>query len=94
MPPKPCYCINPHCKKPDHPQNKDPNTRFCNSCGSQLLLNNQFRVSRLLSADSGFGLVYECFEGFSASILKVLKSQWNSQPKAVELFKRETVFLY
>jgi serine/threonine protein kinase len=93
MSPKPCYCINPACKRPDHPDNNNPHTRYCLSCGSQLLLNDQFRVSRLLSDDSGFGNVYEAFQGFSAKILKVLKPEWNSQPKAIELFKQEYAVL-
>ncbi|MFB8795290.1 MAG: WD40 repeat domain-containing serine/threonine-protein kinase [Microcoleus sp.] len=46
-------------------------------------------MSRLLSDDSGFGNIYEVFQGFSAKILKVLKPEWNNQPKAIELFKRE-----
>jgi WD40 repeat protein len=50
-------------------------------------------VSRLLSDDSGFGNVYEAFQGFSAKILKVLKPEWNSEPKAIELFKREYAVL-
>ena len=87
MSPKPRYCINPQCL--DHPNNNDSNTKYCLSCGSQLLLNGQFRVSRLLSDDSGFGDVYEVFKGFSACILKVLKPKWNNEPKAIELFKRE-----
>jgi len=86
---QPCYCINPHCKQADHPNNNDPNTRFCQICGSELLLNGQFRVSRLLSQNTGFGYIYEAFKGFSASILKVLKPEWNNQPKAIDLFKRE-----
>jgi WD40 repeat protein len=93
MSPKPCYCINPACQQPDHPDNNNPHTRYCLSCGSQLLLNGQFRVSRLLSDDSGFGNVYEAFQGFSANILKVLKPEWNSQPKAIELFKQEYAVL-
>jgi serine/threonine protein kinase len=54
-----------------------------------LLLNGQYRVSRLLSDTTGFGVVYEAFEGFTAKILKVLQEKWNNEPKAVELFKRE-----
>ncbi|REJ44776.1 MAG: protein kinase [Microcystis flos-aquae TF09] len=86
---KPCYCINPDCSQPDHPSNNNSNTRYCQSCGSQLLLNGQYRVSRLLSDTTGFGVVYEAFEGFTAKILKVLQEKWNNEPKAVELFKRE-----
>jgi len=42
-----------------------------------------------LSDTTGFGVVYEAFEGFTAKILKVLQEKWNNEPKAVELFKRE-----
>ncbi len=86
---KPCYCINPDCSQPEHPSNNNSNTRYCQSCGSELLLNGQYRVSRLLSDTTGFGVVYEAFEGFTAKILKVLQEKWNNDPKAVELFKRE-----
>jgi len=86
---KPCYCINPDCSQPEHPSNNNSNTRYCQSCGSQLLVNGQYRVSRLLSDTTGFGIVYEAFEGFTAKILKVLQEKWNNEPKAVELFKRE-----
>jgi serine/threonine protein kinase len=86
---KPCYCINPDCSQPGHPSNNNSNTRYCQSCGSQLLLNGKYRVSRLLSDTTGFGIVYEAFEGFTAKILKVLQERWNNEPKAVELFKRE-----
>ncbi|MDJ0537800.1 MAG: serine/threonine-protein kinase [Microcystis sp. M53603_WE2] len=86
---KPCYCINPDCSQPDHPSNNNSNTRYCQSCGSELLLNGKYRVSRLLSDTTGFGIVYEAFEGFTAKILKVLQEKWNNEPKAVELFKRE-----
>ncbi|MCZ8226460.1 MAG: serine/threonine protein kinase [Microcystis sp. LE19-84.1B] len=86
---KPCYCINPDCYQPEHPSNNNSNTRYCQSCGSELLLNGKYRVSRLLSDTTGFGIVYEAFEGFTAKILKVLQEKWNNEPKAVELFKRE-----
>ena len=86
---KPCYCINPDCSQPEHPSNNNSNTRYCQSCGSELLLNGKYRVSRLLSDTTGFGIVYEAFEGFTAKILKVLQEKWNNEPKAVELFKRE-----
>lgn len=86
---KPCYCINPDCSQPDHPSNNNSNTLYCQSCRSELLLNGQYRVSRLLSDKTGFGVVYEAFEGFTSKILKVLQEKWNNDPKAVELFKRE-----
>ncbi|KAB0242961.1 protein kinase [Microcystis aeruginosa EAWAG127a] len=86
---KPCYCINPDCSQPDHPSNNNSNTLYCQSCGSELLLNGKYRVSRLLSDTTGFRVVYEAFEGFTAKIFKVLQEKWNNEPKALELFKRE-----
>ncbi|TRU21283.1 MAG: protein kinase [Microcystis aeruginosa Ma_MB_S_20031200_S102] len=86
---KPRYCINPDCSEPEHPSNNNSNTLYCQSCGSELLLNGKYRVSRLLSDKTGFGIVYEAFEDFTAKILKVLQEKWNNEPKAVELFKRE-----
>lgn len=91
---KPCYCINPRCNQPNHPSNNNPNVLYCQSCGSDLLLNGKYRVSRLLSDNSGFGTVYEVFEGFSAKILKVLLEEWNNQPKVIALFKQEYDVLY
>ena len=44
---KPCYCINPFCQEPDHPDNNNAQTKYCVSCSSTLLLNNKYRVSRL-----------------------------------------------
>jgi WD40 repeat protein len=86
---KPCYCLNPECSQPDHPDNNNPSTHDCQSCGSELLLNGKYRVSRLLSDNSGFGIIYEAFEGFKSKIIKVLQEKWNSDSKAVELFHRE-----
>uniref|UniRef100_UPI0036F1C1E8 4-Cys prefix domain-containing protein n=1 Tax=Coleofasciculus chthonoplastes TaxID=64178 RepID=UPI0036F1C1E8 len=54
-------CINPTCPKPDTSENE--HQRFCQSCGSQLLLNRFllfFRTSLLIEViagdrfDSGF----------------------------------------
>ncbi|MCT7954233.1 protein kinase domain-containing protein [Laspinema palackyanum] len=84
-------CINPHCSKPDRLDNI--NNRYCQSCGSDLFLNERYRVMRLLSDRSGFGNIYEVFEQGTPKILKVLKSEWNSDAKAVELFKREAEVL-
>jgi hypothetical protein len=53
-------CINPICPKPDHSENA--NNRFCQSCGSHLLLENRYRVMRLLSDKTGFGKIYEAYE--------------------------------
>jgi len=44
---------------------------------------------RLLSSQSGFGWIYEAYEGTSPKILKVLKPEYNQNDKVLELFQRE-----
>ena len=81
------YCINPNC----HQSNiSNSQQRFCPNCRSSLLLQNYYRVSRLLSDDSGFGTIYEVNDRGKQKILKVLK---NFTPKAVELFQQEAKIL-
>jgi len=84
-------CINPRCSQPEHPENL--HSRYCKSCNSDLLLNNRYRVMRLLSDKSGFGIVYEAYEGSTPKILKVLKDNFNSNAKIVELFQQEAKVL-
>ncbi|HEY9705797.1 MAG TPA: 4-Cys prefix domain-containing protein [Allocoleopsis sp.] len=80
MAPQSCYCINPNCPDPGDPGNNIPTNKYCIKCGCPLLLNNKYRSSRLLSSNSGFGLVFEVFSGFDVKILKVLKPDWNNEP--------------
>ena len=80
-------CINPHCPQPNHPDNQTH--QVCQSCGSALILEERYRVMRLLSDRSGFGYVYEAFESNVPKILKVLKESHNNNIKAVELFEQE-----
>ncbi len=84
-------CINPSCPKPDDPKND--NNRFCQSCGSEVLLQGRYQVMRLLSDKSGFGKIYEAYERGTPKILKVLKENLNSDDKAVELFEQEAAVL-
>ncbi len=81
------YCINPNCHQP---KISDSQEKFCPSCHSSLLLENRYRVLRLLSDDSGFGTIYEADYRGKEKILKVLK---NYNPKAVELFQQEATIL-
>jgi serine/threonine protein kinase len=84
------YCINPNCPKPE---NVVGTTLFCASCGSDLLLEGCYRVTRLLSdrsKPSGFGTIYEVDDGGKLKILKVLH---NNHPKAIELFQQEAEVL-
>ncbi len=84
-------CINPKCPQPDNPANN--NHRFCQSCGSELLIGGRYRVKSLLSDKSGFGKIYEAEEAGAPQILKVLKDELNANAKAVELFQQEAVVL-
>lgn len=85
------YCINPTCPKPNDAANA--NSPLCRHCGSELLLKGRYLVMRLLSDKSGFGKIYEAFDGSTPKILKVLKEDHNTNPKAVELFQQEAVVL-
>ncbi|HLO86870.1 MAG TPA: serine/threonine-protein kinase [Nostocaceae cyanobacterium] len=80
-------CINPNCQ---HPENSDTVMR-CQSCGSELLLEGRYRVTRVLSDKGGFGKTYEVIERDGTfKVLKVLKK---NNDKAVELFQREAKVL-
>ena len=79
-------CINPHCSKPDNPDNM----LFCQGCGSELLLEGRYKVVKLLGS-GGFGKTYEIKE--RNNTLKVLKILHNNHPKTIELFQREAEVL-
>ncbi len=79
------YCINPQCS---NPQNIGT-PLFCQSCGSQLLLQDIYRVIQPLGG-GGFG---KTFEVEDCGIPKVLKVLHNNHPKAVELFRQEAEVL-
>ncbi|HAC62910.1 MAG TPA: serine/threonine protein kinase [Cyanothece sp. UBA12306] len=87
-------CINPHCSSPE---NQDTQL-FCQSCGSELLLDGRYRVIKQLGG-GGFGKTYEVQEcsvshfGSETSSSKVLKILLHNHPKHVELFQREAQFL-
>jgi len=79
------YCINPNCLQPQ-------NTRqplFCQSCGSELLLEGCYRVLSPLGG-GGFGKTYEVDDSGTKKVLKVL---FNTVPKAIELFQQEAEVL-
>lgn len=84
-------CINPLCPQPAHPENS--HNVICQACGSGLLLQGQYRVMRLLSSNSGFGLVYEAYQQDQPKILKVLKRDRSENPKVLSLFRKEAEVL-
>jgi len=48
---------------------------------------------RLLSDTSGFGMVYEAYQGANPKLLKVLKPKHNNNHKVIELFQQEAAVL-
>jgi serine/threonine protein kinase len=79
-------CINPVCSQPN---NADIN-RFCQACGSELMLINRYRVVRLLSDKGGFANTYEVQEKETLKVLKVLT---HDHPHAIALFEQEAQVL-
>lgn len=84
-------CINPDCPRPDHPGNGEANS--CQACGTPLILQGRYRVMRLLSSQTGFGMVYEAYERDLPKILKVLRSEHSQTPKIVSMFQQEAAAL-
>lgn len=92
------YCPNPVCLNPLNPDNH----RFCQSCGSQLLLRNRYRVIKLIGG-GGFGLTYQAEDTDCMNAACVVK-QFLPSPaiqadpealqKATELFNQEAVRLF
>ncbi|MEA5603674.1 serine/threonine-protein kinase [Nostoc sp. UHCC 0252] len=78
-------CINPDCPRPQNSEN----ILFCQACGSELLLEGRYRVTRQLGA-GGFA---KTFEVNHANTLKVLKVLMLDDAKAVSLFQQEAQVL-
>ncbi|NEQ51869.1 MAG: protein kinase, partial [Leptolyngbya sp. SIO3F4] len=84
-------CINPDCSRPDHPGNNEATS--CQACGTTLVLEGRYRVMRLLSSQTGFGMVYEAYERDLPKILKVLRCEHNQSAKIVSMFQQEATTL-
>jgi len=87
------YCLAPNCQKP---QNSDA-TKFCLTCGSQLLLKNQYQAIQPIG-EGGFGRTFLAVDANRLNAHCVIKqffpspeTQVNSQAmaKATELFEQE-----
>lgn len=84
-------CINPDCPQPDHPGNSE--TINCQACGTNLVLEGRYRVMRLLSSQTGFGMVYEAYERDLPKILKVLRREHSQSSKILAMFQHEATVL-
>ncbi|NEO58132.1 MAG: protein kinase [Okeania sp. SIO3B5] len=81
------YCLNPNCPNPSDPLNAGRHT--CCQCGSELLLQNRYRVIKPLGG-GGFGKTYLVDD---RGVEKVLKVLLKSHPKAISLFQQEAQVL-
>lgn len=80
-------CINPKCSDPDNPANAE--NELCLHCGSSLMLENRYWVTRLVS-EEGFGKVYEVDDRGTTKLMKVLLI---NDVQGVSLFQREAAVL-
>ncbi|NES24963.1 MAG: serine/threonine protein kinase, partial [Symploca sp. SIO3E6] len=89
------YCLNPNCRKPQNPQG----CRFCQSCGSKLLLRERYRALRVIG-QGGFGKTFLAEDEDKPSKPKCVIKQFlpqvqgsNSIQLAARLFEQEAVRL-
>ncbi len=89
------YCLNPQCPNPADLMNTNGNI-FCRNCGANLLLQNKYRVIKLLES-GGFSRTFEVEDNGTKKVLKVLNlsvfSDSEKKTKIVNLFKREAEVL-
>ncbi|WP_416669288.1 protein kinase domain-containing protein [Egbenema bharatensis] len=95
------YCLNPTCRKPQNPNN----ARFCQTCGTRLLLDNRYRAIKLIG-QGGFGRTFLAVDEASDRIINeraasapcVIKQLFSrdrqiSPEKAIALFHQEAMGL-
>ncbi|MFB2921618.1 protein kinase domain-containing protein [Aerosakkonema funiforme] len=87
------YCLNPDCQKPtSNPQG----TKFCQNCGSKLLLSDRYRAIKLIG-EGGFGRTFLAVDEYKPSkprcVIKQFFYQGAGAKIAVELFEQEAVRL-
>ncbi|MCC5598868.1 serine/threonine-protein kinase [Nostoc favosum] len=89
------YCLNPHCPKPENPND----VKFCRTCGSKLLLKERYRAIKPIG-QGGFGKTFLAVDEDKPSKPRCVIKQFypqaqgtNTLAKAVELFNQEAVQL-
>jgi serine/threonine protein kinase, bacterial len=85
------YCLNPACPTPENPNNVDQ----CQACGTNLLMNNRYRVLQGLG-QGGFGATFlakdESLPGAPHCVIKQLRpatTSFHVLQMARDLFQRE-----
>lgn len=91
------YCLNPNCRDRNNPDNY----KFCQSCGSLLLLRNRYQVVKFVGS-GGFGRTYLAVDRDCMNVPCIVK-QFSPSPeiqadraaleKATQLFNHEAVQL-
>ncbi|MBD2569623.1 serine/threonine-protein kinase [Anabaena lutea] len=89
------YCLNPHCSKPENPDD----VKFCLTCGTKLFLKERYRAIKPIG-QGGFGRTFLAVDEDKPSkppcVIKQFYPQaqgTNTVQKAVELFNQEAVQL-
>jgi eukaryotic-like serine/threonine-protein kinase len=86
------YCINPNCS---NRQNLD-DLEYCQTCGTQLLLNDRYQIIRALRTGSAYNSeifeVKDLNEGGASKVLKTLSIK-HKNSKFAELFEKEAQIL-
>ncbi len=77
------HCINPHCPNPIQTWGN----KFCQSCGTPLLLNNRYIPLAKIST-GGFAKIYIVWDQ-KTQTERILKVLVETSPKALELFDQE-----
>ncbi|NES05473.1 MAG: serine/threonine protein kinase [Okeania sp. SIO2F4] len=81
------HCINPHCPNPIQAWGN----KFCQSCGTPLLLNDRYIPLRKIST-GGFAQIYIVWDQ-KTQTERILKVLLETSPKALELFDQEALVL-
>lgn len=89
------YCLNPNCQKPQNPTG----TKFCQNCGSKLLLKGHYRALKLIG-QGGFGRTFLAVHEDKLTLPLCVIKQFFPQTqgidhtqKAAELFEQEVLRL-
>jgi serine/threonine protein kinase len=89
------YCLNPHCSKPENPND----VKFCLTCVTKLLLKERYRAIKPIG-QGGFGRTFLAVDedkpSKPACVIKLFYPQaqgTNTVQKAAELFNQEAIQL-
>jgi len=82
------HCINPDCQRP---ASQIAGNKFCQSCGTSLLLNNRYIPLQKLGS-GGFAVTYTVYD-LKSQTERVLKLLVETSPQALRLFEQEAAVL-